>query len=115
MGNMGVSFFFLYYGYMNVARDSEFALHLAQVFLLYSHVPPHRGAPRTSPLHRFAMVALAAQSYPRFLAGDEELEREGPSFAADTLRAFGRQGWKPEQLYFLTGADAFAEIATWRE
>ncbi len=115
LGIMGGTFDPIHVGHLDVARASADALHLDTVVLLPSHVPPHRGAPRTSPLHRFAMTALAAQTDPRFVAGEEELEREGPSFAADTLRAFGRQGWKPEQLFFLTGADAFAEIATWRE
>jgi nicotinate-nucleotide adenylyltransferase len=44
-----------------------------------------------------------------------ELTRSGHSYTADSLRALHREGWSPLQLFFILGADAFAEIATWRE
>src|SRR5688572_20980491 len=44
-----------------------------------------------------------------------EMTRTGPSYTADTLRAVARQGWTPSQIFFILGADAFAEIASWRE
>lgn len=115
VGIMGGTFDPIHVGHLDVARASAEALHLDRVSLLPSHIPPHRREPGTSPLHRFAMVALAAQTHPRFVADDTELLRNGPSYAADTLREMGRQGLKPEQLFFLTGADAFAEIATWKD
>ena len=37
----------------------------------------------------------------------------GPSYTFDTLAAFIREGLTPLQIFFITGADAFAEIATW--
>ena len=40
-----------------------------------------------------------------------ELERDGPSYTYDTLVALG--GSASTQIFFITGADAFAEIATW--
>ena len=115
LGIMGGTFDPIHVGHLDVARASADALHLPAVRLLPSHVPPHRTAPGTSPFHRFAMTALAAQTDPRFVADEEELRRDGPSFAADTLRHVQQQGFKAEQLFFLTGADAFAEIATWRD
>lgn len=115
VGIMGGTFDPIHCGHLDVARASADALHLDQVRLLPSNIPPHRREPGTSPLQRFAMVALAAQGDPRFLADDEELRREGASYAADTLRHVQQQGWQAEQLFFLTGADAFAEIETWRD
>lgn len=115
IGLLGGTFDPIHCGHLDVARASADALHLDHVRLLPSNIPPHRREPGTSPLQRFAMVALAAQSDPRFLADDEELRREGASYAADTLRHAQQQGWKAEQLFFLTGADAFAEIETWRD
>lgn len=114
LGIMGGTFDPIHMGHLDVARASADALHLEQVRLLPSNIPPHRQQPGTSPLHRFAMVALAAQADARFVADDAELLRDGPSYAAETLRQFHQQGWKPPQLFFLTGADAFAEIATWK-
>lgn len=114
LGIMGGTFDPIHMGHLDVARASADALHLDQVRLLPSHIPPHRQAPGTSPLHRFAMAALAAQTDARLVADDAELRREGASYAAETLRELERQGWTPGQLFFLTGADAFAEIATWK-
>lgn len=112
---MGGTFDPIHTGHLDVAREAANALSLPVVRLLPSNIPPHRQEPGTSPLHRFAMVALAAQEDPRFVADDTELLRGGPSYAADTLRQLHQQGLKPEQLFFLTGIDAFAEVATWRE
>ena len=112
---MGGTFDPIHTGHLDVARASADALDLPRVRLLPSNIPPHRREPGTSPLHRFAMVALAAQCDARFVADDTELLRDGPSYAADTLRHLHQQGWKAEQLFFLTGVDAFAEVATWRE
>jgi nicotinate-nucleotide adenylyltransferase len=115
VGILGGTFDPIHMGHLDVARASADALQLDQVRLLPSNVPPHRPQPSASPMHRFAMAALAAQSDLRFVADDEELRREGPSYAAETLRHVRQQGWKARQLFFLTGADAFAEIATWRD
>ena len=114
-GIMGGTFDPIHTGHLDVAREAANALALPIVRLLPSNIPPHRREPGTSPLHRFAMVALAAQEDARFVADDTELLRDGPSYAADTLRHLHQQGLKPEQLFFLTGVDAFAEVATWRE
>jgi len=115
IGILGGTFDPIHMGHLDVARASADALHLDQVRLLPSNIPPHRPQPIASPMHRFAMTALAAQSDLRYVADDEELRREGPSYAADTLRHVQQQGWKAGQLFFLTGADAFAEIATWKD
>jgi nicotinate-nucleotide adenylyltransferase len=46
-------------------------------------------------------------------ASDLELQREGRSYSFDTLAALHREGLSPLQIFFITGADAFAEIDTW--
>jgi nicotinate-nucleotide adenylyltransferase len=60
--------------------------------------------------HRLAMTRLAAADRPGWAASAIELDREGPSYTYDTLVALGRPG---TQLFFIVGADAFADIATW--
>ena len=59
------------------------------------------------------MTALAAAGRDGLLASDLELRREGPSYTALTLEALQREDLLPSQLFFIIGADAFAEIATW--
>jgi nicotinate-nucleotide adenylyltransferase len=58
------------------------------------------------------MTALAAAER-GMLVSDLELRQEGPSYTALTLEALHREGFTPAQLYFITGSDAFAEVATW--
>ncbi len=50
---------------------------------------------------------------PGWEASDLELAREGPSYTSDTLTTLAGEGLTPLQIFFITGADAFAEIATW--
>jgi nicotinate-nucleotide adenylyltransferase len=62
--------------------------------------------------HRFAMAALAAAEC-GMMVSDLEVRREGPSYTALTLETLHRDGFTPAQLFFITGSDAFAEVATW--
>ena len=63
----------------------------------------------------FALVALAIDGIAGCRVSDVELLRDGRSYTSDTLRALHAAGWAPWELFFILGADAFAEIATWHE
>lgn len=116
IGVLGGTFDPVHLGHLAVAVEATRALALDEVLLVPSHMAPHRWAePSASMFHRFAMVALATLQDERFAASDLELNRPGASFTADTLRGLQAAGCSPLQLFFLTGADAFAEIATWRD
>lgn len=101
-------------GHLDAALAARNALRLDRVLLVPSHVPPHRPQPIASPYHRFAMAALAVNGFDGLFASDEELCAPGPSYTADTLGRVQRGGWTASQIFFITGVDAFAEIATWR-
>ena len=101
-------------GHIGAAVAVRDALGISSVLLLPSHVPPHRPhAPEASPFHRFAMAALAVNGIARLQASDDELRNAGPTYTADTLDRLRSRGLSPSQIFFITGADAFAEIATW--
>jgi nicotinate-nucleotide adenylyltransferase len=101
-------------GHLEAATAARDALGLARVLIVPSRVPPHRAVqPAASPFHRFAMAALAVNGVPRLAASDDELGTAGPSFTAETLDRLRAAGWSPSQIFFIIGADAFAEIATW--
>ena len=101
-------------GHLAAAVATRDAFDLATVFVLPSHVPPHRSVqPVASPFHRFAMASLAVSGVDRLQASDEELRSAGPSYTADTLERLHARGLAASQIFFITGADAFAEIATW--
>ncbi len=116
LGVLGGTFDPIHLGHLDAAEAARAALSLDGVMLLPSHDPPHKAAdPRASGFHRFAMVCLAVADRPGYVASDLELTRPGPTYTVDTLRALHAQGWRPSQLFFVIGADAFADIATWRE
>ena len=98
-------------GALLAARE---ALRLDQVLVIPSHVPPHRTQPASSAFHRFAMASIAVNGVDGLAACDIELMSAGPSFTADTLvRLCEWLSVTASQIFFITGADAFAEIETW--
>jgi nicotinate-nucleotide adenylyltransferase len=116
IGVLGGTFDPIHLGHLGAAEVARSALALDEVLLVPSHIPPHRSAqPDASGYHRFAMVALAVASAAGLAASDMELVREGRSYTAMTLRDLHRRGLRPSQIFFITGADAFAEIATWHQ
>jgi nicotinate-nucleotide adenylyltransferase len=114
IGLLGGTFDPIHVGHMAAAAAARTTLQLDEVLLLTSHVPPHRPQPAASVHHRFAMVALAAQDDETLRASDIELLAPGPSYTSATLARLHAHGYSPSQLFFIAGADAFAEIATWR-
>ena len=105
----------IHLGHVETAAAAKRALDLDRVYVLPSRVPPHRSQqPVASGYHRFAMTALAVNGLDGLAASDVELRTPGPSYTADTLTRFReRSGLSPSQIFFITGADAFAEIETW--
>ena len=105
----------IHLGHVETAAAARRALDLDRVYVLPSHVPPHRSQqPVASGCHRFAMTALAVNGIDGLAASDVELRTPGPSYTADTLSRFRDwSGLSPAQIFFITGADAFAEIETW--
>lgn len=102
-------------GHMSAATAARDAFDLSRVLVLPSHVPPHRPVqPLASPYHRFAMACLAVAGVDRLQASDDELRSGGPSYTAETLDRLHARGIAASQIFFITGADAFADIATWR-
>lgn len=104
----------IHVGHLDAALAAREALRLDRLLVVPTHVPPHRARPVTSPYHRFAMAALAVSGLEGFAVSDAELLAPGPSFTADTLLHLQvAERLTPSQMFFITGADAFAEIATW--
>jgi nicotinate-nucleotide adenylyltransferase len=114
LGVLGGTFDPVHDGHVAAAVAAERALELRSVMLIPSRLPPHRPElARVSPMHRLAMTTLAAADHPSWSVSDVELKRDGPSYTFDTLTELIQQGHPASQIFFITGADAFAEIATW--
>jgi nicotinate-nucleotide adenylyltransferase len=115
IGIMGGTFDPIHWGHLEAAFAAETALKLMRLLVVTSHVPPHREPPRASSYHRFAMVALAVAGRTGWRASDLELRLDTESYTADTLRLFHERGYAPAELFFILGADAFAEIQSWKD
>jgi nicotinate-nucleotide adenylyltransferase len=114
LGVLGGTFDPIHCGHVAAAVAAERALKLREVMLIPSRLPPHRAEQaRVNPTHRLAMTTLAAADHPSWSVSDVELKREGPSYTFDTLTELIGLGRRPSEIFFITGADAFAEIATW--
>jgi nicotinate-nucleotide adenylyltransferase len=112
LGVLGGTFDPIHFGHVAAAEAAQLALGLDEIILVPSRIPPHRADPATaSPADRFAMAELAAEGRPGWSASWIEIKREGLSYTYDTLAELGES--RSTQLFFITGADAFAEIATW--
>lgn len=114
VGVLGGTFDPIHLGHLSAARVAQDALRLTEVRFIPSHHPPHRpGAPLASGAARLAMITLAIGNISNWRALDLELRRQGTSYTYDTLTALHAEGLKPSQIFFILGADAFAEIRTW--
>ena len=115
VGILGGTFDPIHYGHLGVAEAAERALGLTRLYVVTANVPPHRRQPVASPFQRYAMVVLAAGHRPGWRASDMELRLEGPSYTSDTLDRYHQRGYQRSELYFVIGADAFADITTWHD
>jgi len=114
LGILGGTFDPIHVGHLDAADAARAALSLDEILFVPAHDPPHRPIdPRATSYQRFALASLAVADRPGDRVSDIELLRQGPSYTEDTLRSLHAQGWGALQLFFILGADAFAEIATW--
>lgn len=113
-GILGGTFDPIHNGHLGVAAAARAALGLETVQLAPARVPPHRTGPVVSIYHRFAMVALAAAADASLIACDLGLDSTEPSYTGTLLDQFAAAGHPASQMVFIIGADAFADIATWR-
>ena len=115
IGLLGGMFDPIHCGHLDLGAAAQRALGLTEVHVIPANLPPHREQPCASSHHRFAMVAMAVAGRGGWRADDMELREPGPSYTSGTLRRFQADGWRPADLFFIAGADAFLDIATWHD
>ena len=115
IGILGGTFDPIHRGHLDVGTAAEKALALDRLLVIPSQAPPHRPPPQASSFHRFAMVALLVAGRATWRASDLELRTAPPSYTASTLKQFHVRGYGPAELFFVIGADAFAEIESWMD
>ncbi|MEP6571172.1 MAG: nicotinate-nucleotide adenylyltransferase [Gemmatimonadota bacterium] len=115
IGLLGGSFDPIHHGHLIVARSVLETLGLDAVRFVPARDQPFKaGQHGVSSDLRAQMVALAIRGEPRFVLERAELDRPGPSYTVDTLRALHLR--EPgADFALLLGADAAAEFHLWRE
>ena len=114
IGILGGTFDPVHVGHVDTALAARRAVSLDRVLVMPSGTPPHRSSPPSaSRFHRFAMAALAVTGLPGLMVSDLEIGVTDPCYTFDTLARLHRTGLRASQIFFITGADAFAEIDTW--
>ena len=111
LGLFGGRFDPVHIGHLLVAQGAFEALELDELWFIPAKTPPHKPAV-ASPEDRLQMLILATLNNPAFVVKDLELSRPGPSYTFDTVQEIKRA--RPEDtLFFITGADAAADLASW--
>lgn len=115
IGLFGGSFDPIHHGHLILARDAMESLGLDRVIFIPVNVSPHKLAhPPVAARLRCEMVAAAIAGESRFSMDSCEAEREGPSFAVDTVRLMRRRFPQAELFYFI-GEDNVSSLHTWQE
>jgi nicotinate-nucleotide adenylyltransferase len=103
----------IHQAHLRVAREAEDRYHLDRILLVPASRPPHKsGVTHASYSHRVRMAELAAREDPRIEVSRLE-EHTSRSYSIDTIEKVRLQLGMSDELFFLIGADAFAEIETW--
>lgn len=113
VGIMGGTFDPIHLGHLVTAEEARVELKLDEVIFVPAGAPWQK-ADVTSPEHRYLMTVLATAANPDFSVSRIEVDRSGPTYTVDTLRAV-RRVLPDDALFFITGADAILNILTWRD
>jgi nicotinate-nucleotide adenylyltransferase len=97
-------------GHLAVARAAVRQLDLDGLLVVPAARPPHRPEPETPAEVRYELARAAFADQPGVEVSRIELDRDGPSYTADTLAALARPG---RRLYLIVGADQLAALDGW--
>ncbi len=111
---MGGTFDPIHYGHLVTAEAVMHEYQIDRVLFIPSGQPPHKNDSQvTSAEHRYLMTLLATETNPRFFSSRIEIDREGYTYTIDTIRELKKM-YPETEIYFITGADAFSNILTWK-
>jgi len=114
VGLFGGTFNPLHNAHLKVARTALDQYELSSIVFIPNGIPPHKervlGGDKEA---RFEMVRLAVEPFPEFTVSRIEVDREGPSYTIDTIRALKDD--YPQGICFIVGADRLLKLDTWKE
>ncbi|BFM23357.1 nicotinate-nucleotide adenylyltransferase [Microbacterium sp. che218] len=109
---MGGTFDPIHHGHLVAASEVAQSFDLDEVVFVPTGRPWQKDDVTESE-HRYLMTVIATASNPQFTVSRVDIDRAGPTYTIDTLRDL--QDQRPgAELFFITGADAVAQILSWR-
>ena len=115
LGVMGGTFDPIHHGHLVTAEEALVQLELERVVFVPTGQPWMKDDRHVSPAEdRYLMTVIATASNPRFAVSRLEVDREGPTYTVDTLKALADE-YPDSELFFVTGADAMLEILQWKD
>ena len=110
---MGGTFDPIHNGHLVAASEVASAFSLDEVIFVPTGSPYQKM--NVSPAeHRYLMTVIATASNPRFKVSRIDIDRGGDTYTVDTLTDM--QSLHPNaDLFFISGADAIAQILAWKE
>ena len=115
VGVMGGTFDPVHHGHLVAASEVLSWFDLDEVVFVPTGQPWQKAERTVSNAeHRYLMTVIATASNPRFTVSRVDIDRDGPTYTIDTLRDLHKELGDVD-LYFITGADALAQILTWRD
>ncbi len=116
IGVMGGTFDPVHHGHLVAASEVAHIFALDEVIFVPTGEPYQKTSRQVSPAEdRYLMTVIATASNPRFRVSRVDIDRGGPTYTIDTLRDLGAEAGPQDELFFITGADALAEILTWHD
>jgi nicotinate-nucleotide adenylyltransferase len=112
IGVMGGTFDPIHNGHLVAASEVQQHFDLDEVLFVPTGQPWMKPAVTDSE-HRYLMSVIATAANPRFTVSRVDIDREGPTYTIDTLRDI-RRVHPDADLFFITGADAIAQILDWK-
>jgi nicotinate-nucleotide adenylyltransferase len=112
---MGGTFDPIHYGHLVTAEEALVQFALDSVLFVPTGLPWMKEHREVSPAEdRYLMTVIATASNPLFGVSRMEVDRDGPTYTVETLKSLKAEG-DGTDLYFITGADAIAEIVQWKD
>jgi nicotinate-nucleotide adenylyltransferase len=115
LGVMGGTFDPIHHGHLVAASEVAHFFALDEVVFVPTGQPWQKADRSVSAAEdRYLMTVIATASNPRFSVNRVDIDRPGLTYTIDTLRDIAAIYGPDVELYFITGADALAQILSWR-
>lgn len=115
VGVMGGTFDPIHHGHLVAASEVADRFGLDEVIFVPTGQPWQKLDHEVTPAEdRYLMTVIATASNPRFSVSRVDVDRDGPTYTADTLTDL-RSQLPDAELFFITGADALAQILSWHK